>query len=338
MQNGYVIYVGHYTPQKVVISVPNKDGNPSANVAEAFKTVGIYPVINRSRVWARRVLDNGKLAKSTDGTETTVEVTTLNYHGKLEFLKWGDAKLGAQAIDIRFLPQSQSLDVDYQDNIQKIKLDAEGKDGSAFVELAPGENKYDYKKDALFITYLQVHAQNKDSVSKNPNPTIKGFTFYEVTSEIADSEFIKQEEASLTAGNFVKGLSADPSKLKNLLQLFLEKGVDFGDVNLLSTDLDIYKTLLQFAKVKPGDFGFFVNEYKKELSECFQKADACKALDITKDGFVALIIKNKPQIIFEVEGKGDEMLVNVLNDFLNNTIFERTKHFKVQCDELLNGA
>ena len=337
MKNGYVIQVGHYAKQKVIVAVPDKvTGNPTGDVIEAYGGVGVHNLINRGRVWARRVLDSGKLpVDAQTKQEITCEVTNKDYHGKLEFLEWGKAALGAQAIEIRYLPQSQSLDVDFQDNIQKIKLDPEGKDGSAFIELASGENKYDTNKDALFISYLQVHPQNKDSKSKNPNPNIKGFMFFEVTDELTDTAAIKQSEAKITAGTFVVGLSTKQGQLKNLLEIFLNKNVDFGETNLLSNDVDIYKALLKFAEDRPGDFGFFINEYKKELSDSFEKAKSYNALDLTKNGFIAMLVDNKPVIIYEgVEGKNNDMLDYVMANFLDNVIYERTKHLKVMCEKL----
>jgi hypothetical protein len=334
-KNGYVIQVGHYAPQKVIVSVPTKDGNPSPDAIEAFGGVGVHQIINRARVWGRRVLDNGKLPVDEKGEEITCEVTTKNYHGKLEFLEWGKAVLGAQAIEIRYLTQSQSLDVAYQDNIQKIILDPEGKDGSAFIDLASGQNKYDYNKEALFITYLSVHPQNKDSKSKNPDPKIKGYMFHEVTDELADSTFIKQAESQIVAGAFVKELSVKPSSLKNLMSLFIDSGIDFGQVNLLSGDLDMYKALLQFAGERPSDFGLYIQNYKKEISDCFEKAKSYNALDLTKNGFIAMLIENKKDIVFEgIEGKGDDMLVSVLDNFLDSEIYEKSKRLKDLCKKL----
>lgn len=335
MKNGYVIQVGHYAAQKVIVATPDKEtAQPTGNIIEAWAGVGVHQLINRARVWGRRVLDNGGLPKDVKGEEITCEVTNKEYHGKIEFLKWGDYKLGAQALDTRYLPQSQSLDVHYQDEVQKIRLDYEGKDGSAFIELGSGEQKFDYKTQALLIQFLQIHPQNKDSKSKNSNPNIKGYQFFEITEDISDNSVVKQAEAELVSGNFVMNLSTKPSQLKNLLELFISKNVDFGDTNLLSTDLQIYTTLLKFAKDTPGDFGFFINEYKKDLSDCFEKAKSYKALDLTKNGFVAMIVDNKADIIFEVEGKGDAMLDNVMSNFLDDVIYERTKHLKTVCEKL----
>lgn len=335
MNAGYVIHVGHYAPQKVIVAVPNKSGEPSTNVAEAYKTVGVHLLINRARVWARRVGSDGKPAVDARGEEQVLEVTDNRYRGRLEFLEWGTSKTGAQAIDIRYLPQSMSLDVEYQDNVQKIQVDKEGKDGSAFIELNAGENKFDVKTNELFISYLKVHPQNKGSRSKNTDPKIKGFTFYEITDEMIDKSSIKQDEAVFTAGGFVMGISSKSGYLKNLLEIFLSKEIDFGDTNMLSVETDIYKALINFTKTSPGDFAFHVNDYKKSISDCFEKAKSYNALDVTKAGFIAMVIDNKRDVVFEdAVGKGDEMLDWVLENFLAPAVYERTKHLKMLCEKL----
>lgn len=334
MSSGYVIQVGHYAPQEVIISVPNKDGNPSIDVAKSLKTVGAHLLINRARVWGRRVLDSGKLA-TADGKEIVVEVTNTSYHGKIEFLKWGEAVLGAQAMDIRYLPQSMSLDVEYQDNIQKIKLDPSGKDDSGFIELTAGQNKFNTKTEVLKIQFLKVHPQNKNSESKNPDPKIKGYTYYEVTEASADTASIEKSESKIEAGILVKGLSNKIGSLRNLMELFIDGGVDFGETNLLSNDKDVYKALLIFADQKPEDFVFYTNEFKKVVSDNFEKAKSFKALDLTKAGVIGMLVDNKPQIVFDnVEGKDVEMLSWVLEHYLDESVYEKIKHLKVLCGNL----
>jgi hypothetical protein len=339
MSKGYEIQVGHYAPEKVLVSTPTKDGNPSPDAYEAHMTVGSYNLINRTRVWARRVLPNGK-PKIENGSEVILEVTDKDYKGTLEFLTYGDAKTGAQMIDTRWLPQSLSLDVQYQDNVQKIVTkDGEGKDENAFLQLTAGRNQYDYKTDALLITHLQVHGQNRDSKSKNPNPAIKGYTFYEINDTSDDNVYIKQEESKLETGRLVMDLSQKPGALRNLLEVLLENGVNFEELGIaavtpLSGDNEIYKTLLEYVKQKAGDFAFFIEKYKKEISDLLEKAKSYQALDLTKKGFVAVLIDNKSQIIYEnTEWKGD-MIDWVMLNFLSPEVFEKTKHLKVVLSKL----
>lgn len=331
MSAGYVIHVGHHSPKEVIIAHPTKDGMPGVNVATQMRTVGTYNLINRARVWGRRVMDNGKLAKEGE----TVEVTTKDYHGRIEFLEHGKPEVGAQMLDIRYLSQSSSLDVDYQDNVQKIKLDPAGKDNSGFIELASGENKFDPKTQSLLIQYLKVHPQNKNSKSKNPDPQIKGYMFMEVESN-TDTTSIKQDEASITAGSFVMGLSEKIPSLRNLMSILLEGSADFGETNLLSGDLDVYKALLIYARSKPGDFAYIINEFKKKVSDNFEKAKAAKALDLTKAGEISLLVNSKKDILLEeIPAKEEGMLTWVLDNYLDGKVYERIKHLDTVCSKLI---
>lgn len=324
--SGYVIHVGQHAPEKVIIAQPNKDGNPKGDAFETFKQVGSYLIINRARVWARRVDKDGKLPITADKNEEVLEVTDIRYKGKLEFLPWGSNKTGAQAIEIRLLPISQSLDYEYQRSVQKIEVRVE--EDQAQIDLKPGENKFDFDRDALKIQMLQVHPQNRDSKSKNPDPNLKGYTYYEVSDEQVDKAFVKNKEASITAGNFIVGLSSKPQALRNLLGIFQGYNVDFGDVNHLSNDTDVYSALLKFAEI-PGQFGLLVNRYKEEVMDMFAKAKSYKAIDLTKDGFIALEVNNKKELVWEkVEGKGEGMIETVLANLFEPDNFERTQHFK----------
>jgi hypothetical protein len=331
MAAGYVIHVGQHAPETVIIAQPNKEGNPKGDAFETAKQVGSYLIINRARVWCRRVLTSGKLP-TKDGEEEVLEVTDTRYKGDLEFLKWGTNKLGAQAIEVRFLPISRSLDYDYQRTVQKIEVRVE--EDQAQIELKPGENKFNYDTEALKIQMLKVHPQNRDSVYKNPDPTLKGYTYYEVTDAQVDKAFVKAKEASITAGRFVVDISSKPQQLRNLLEIFKKYGVDFKDVNILSNDTDIYTALLKYADT-PGEFGQQVQRYKAELYEKFELAKSYKALDLTKDGFIALTVKNKKDLVFEnAEGKGDKMIEWVLDNFVDETVYQQSQHFISQCSKL----
>lgn len=331
MAEGYVIHVGQHAPEKVIIAYPNKDGNPKGDIFETHRQVGSYLIINRARVWARRVGIDGKLPGKGD-VEEVLEVTDLRYKGNLEFLKWGDNKIGAQAIEIRLLPISATLDYEYQRSVQKIEVRVE--EDQAQIELKPGENKFDPKTEALKIQMLKVHPQNRDSVSKNPDPSIKGYTYYEVSDELVDKSFVKNKEAALVAGTFVTSIAGKPQSLKNLLEIFKGYNVEFGDVNHLSTDTDIYTALLKFADI-PGEFGAQINRYKEDLYKTFELAKSYKALDLTKDGYIALMIDNKKEIVWEkAEGKGDKMIEWVLENFVDEYVYQQSQHFKSLCTKL----
>lgn len=327
-QRGFVIHVGQYAPQKVIIGFPGKDGLPQGETFETYKQVGVHQLINRTRVWARRVQSDGTLPKvASTNEEQPLEVTDQRYRGRLEFLKWGENKTGAQAIEIRYLPQSSSLDYEFQKNVQKIETIVE--DGTDYIDLSPGENKFDPKTQALLIEMLKVHAQNRDSVSKNPDPRIKGYMYFVVTDENVDKVYVSKKEQSLDAGILIKQWSAKDGQLLNLLEIFTGYKVDFGDVNHLSVPTDVYRALLTYSEVNPQDLLANIHRYKEELLKDFEFAKSFNALDTTKDGFIGLMINGKPNIIWQdLEGKGNKMIDYVVDNFADNKIYEATKNFK----------
>jgi len=325
MSNGFVIHVGHNSPSQAIVAHPDpKTGQPIGNPIEVTRNIGAHNIINRALVWARRVMPDGKLPKVGD-EEVALEVNDPKYKGHIEFLPWGDTKVGAKATDIRYLRQSSSLDYEYQTIVQRITTRVE--DGTDFITLPPGENKFDRNKEALFIKFLEVHPQNRDSVSKNPDPMIKGYTYFVKTDQDADQKAVKHKEAYLEAGGFVKSLSADQDKVKNLFEIFVQSNVDFGKVSLLSTPTDIYLALLNYAEVEPEDMQKRIERYKSELVKRFEMAKSFNALDLTKDGVIGLTVNGKPNIVFEVEGKGNKMIDYVVNNFVDPVIYEKTKHF-----------
>ncbi len=319
MSSSYVINIGREKPAEAIVAYPDKDGKPKEGegVLRTYISVGKHFVQNVCSVWGRRVI-NG------EANETPIEFNNPKYTGEIEFLKWGDPK--GHSITIRYLKKSRSLDVEYQDNVQKITIDKEkGADGSAQIELNAGENKFDLKKDALFVKYLQVHSQNRDSNSKNPDPEIKGYSFYEVTDENVNTKSIQSKEDTLDAGYIVKKVSNKPADLKALLAIIGERE-ELNGVDFLSKDKQIYDALLDYAMTKPNDFMSLINDHKKTISDTFEKAKTYNALDLTKDGDIALIIENKKELLFTgLKGKGNNMLTVVLED-----CFDSETHKKIE--------
>lgn len=316
MKEGYVIHVGHHAPADAIVGFPDRQTRrPAGDQFEVKKSVGSYLIMNRASVWGRRVLPDGKLPKNKESAaEEILEVTDVRYRGDIQFLPWGDNKLGSRAIEIRFLPNSQSLDYAYQKDVQK--LDVRIEQDLDQLQLTPGRNEFDYEKESLKIKLIQVHPQNRDSKSKNPDPKIKGWTYYEVTEAALDKGMIKTQEAGFVAGSFLMKYSEKPQALRNLMELFKEYDVDFGDITPLSPPSDIYSNLLRFAGSKPGEFASHIQNFKIKVQDSFEWADSHKALDLTKDKFIALTIDNKPRIVWDnAEGKGNHMIEWVIENY-----------------------
>ncbi|MCB0472289.1 MAG: hypothetical protein KDC56_04420 [Flavobacteriaceae bacterium] len=330
---GYIIRVGTKSPAKAIVAVPDKDtGLPTGDQTEVFRSVGSHNLLNRARVWARRVKPDG-LLPTENGVERSLEVTDKEYKGDLEFLDWGDNKVGAQALEIRFLDQSSSLDYDYQRTVQRIETKVE--DGSDYILLNPGENKFDQEKEKRKVQFLRVHPGNFNSKSKNPNPQIKGFVYKEVTVKDENVAYVAHKESSLEAGLFVKGLATDDKKIANLFEIFEGYGLTFGDVNYLSSPTDKYKALLNATEVDPEGFFKLVSRYKKELYDKFQYADSFRALDLSKEGNIGLSVNGKVNLVFQnVPEKGKKMIDWVTENFADPVVFEKIKHFNSLCEKL----
>lgn len=326
MGAGYVIQVGNERPGEAIVShVNKKTGEPTGPPMKRYIPVGSHLIINQARVWGRRYYTDKTGKKITDD----VEFNTTGYKGDIEFMEWG--KDGGYAIEIRYLPQSRSLDFEYQQNVQKIVV-RENQEGNhvlgASIVLAAGENKFDPVKDELFVTCLRVHPQNRDSKSKNPDPAIKGHKYYEVTDEHVDQGSIKRIESSIEASTFVKNLSNKPSEIKNLFKIMGERP-EFGETNLLSGDLQIYKVLLEYANAEPVDFFYLIGQYKRGVEDAFRKAESYKALDLTKDGHIALEVNGKKQLILsDIKAKGEGMIQWMLEHYYEDEVFMATQSFK----------
>lgn len=317
--SGFVIQVGNEKPAEAIVATPNKrTGQPEGPQMKMYLRVGSHLVLNQCRVWGRRVI-NGK--PKPDGTE--IEFNTVGYKGELEFLPWGAS--GGYAIEIRYLPQSRSLDFEYQQNVQKIVINPEQE--GAHIILNAGQNKFDYKKDELKIAFLKVHPQFRDSKSKNPDPVIKGYVYYELTDEHVDNKVVEHIETSLEAGKLVKELSSKPEQIKNLFKI-MGKREEFGSTDLLSSPGQIYKTLLEYASGHAVDFFYLIGEYKREVEDAFRKAQSYNALDLTKDGHIALEVNGKKNLIIsDIKAKGEGMIAWMLDHYYEEEVFMATQSF-----------
>lgn len=328
MSGGYVIQVGNPKPAEAIIATPNKRGEPVGEQMTTYKRVGAHLILNTATVWGRRIIrgDDGKVAKTVG-----VEFNTTGYQGEIEFLDWGID--GGCALAIRYLPQSRSLDLEYQNNVQKLII---RDDQLTHIALQAGENKFDYKKDDLYIKFLKVIPANQGSRSKNPNPDIKGHSYWEVTEEHVDKKTIERIDASTNAAGKVKEISVKPEQIRNLF-VILGKREEFGSTDSLSGDGQIYKTLLEYAYGFPDDFFYLIEEYKNKVRDAFDKAESYKALDLTKDGHIAIELNQKKQLPFssvEIKGKGNAMIEWVLDHYLESEVFKGTQIFLEQVSKL----
>lgn len=322
MSGGYVINVGNAKPAKAIVGqYDEKTGVPKGDTFERFISVGAHMMMNQARVWGVRTI-GGKIPSEP------VEVTDTKYKGELEFLEWGNDK--GYAIEIRYVPQSRSLDAEYQDVVQKLKIDKEKGIESIFpqLKLSSGQNKFDNQKQALLIKFLKVHPGNRESRSKNPDPEIKGHQFYEVTDDMVDKISIESRESNIEAGVIIKELANDASGLRNIFEILGDRP-EFQGTTLLDKDREIYKVLLRFTETNASDFFYLIKEFKKEVSDNFEKLKSYDAIDLTKNGFVVIQIEGKPIMLWDdAEGKGDEMILWALENYYTEKVYDKLKLVK----------
>lgn len=324
-KNGYIIHVGTENTPPVIIAHPDKEtGRPKeeGEVAEQIVRVGTHQLMNRARVWGRRIIRNGSTLKTQAEDGSEIQFSSKDYKGEVEFLTWQAD--GGFAIEIRYLPTSNSLDFEYQDQVQKIKVDPNK--GFTHIDLKTGQNQFDYKKQALLIQFWKVHPQNRDSVSKNPDPEIKGYKFFEVTDKHVDQTIIRRIESGAEAVTLLKEISNKPGTMKTLFKVL---GKKIGGVSELSLDLEIYKGLMEYVSANAEEFFQLVNSYKMGVQDAFERAKSEKALDLTKHGHIAFLQDGKPQIITSAaEGKGNEMVSWMVDNYYDEEVYKATQILK----------
>lgn len=324
-KNGFIIHIGNENVPKVIVAHPDKEtGRPmdGDDTMERFPRVGSHQILNRARVWGRRVITKGaaKKTKLADGSE--IQFNSREFTGEIEFLEWGDEE--GFAIEARYLPTSNSLDFEYQDQVQKIRVDPNK--GFTFIELKTGQNLFDYKKQALLIKFLKIHPQNRDSKSKNPDPEIKNFGYFEVTDDHVDQTVIKRIETGAEAVMVLKEISNKPGAMKTLFKVL---GKKLDGISELSLELEIYKALMEYVAANATEFFKLVDAYKMGVQDAFDRAQSEKALDLTKNGHIGFISDGKAQPIFsELKEKGEEMIHWVISNYYDEEVYKGTQILK----------
>lgn len=247
-QKFYTIVVGGAAPADVLFGFLNKDSmQPDENTKAGKIQLGVVSMPNYSKVWGAREVLNGKQT------------------GKLKFLKWGESLSGKDKsfedpceIEIRFLPNSNTLDKQFQDQVQKLKI----QDKDTEITLTLGINKFDYKSSAMLIEMLKLHTFNSDSPSRDPNNTNVQYMEYNPSDRIKSKsrtintrrlaeEYVMNCEG-IEEGTFDEGL------LANLAHVF--------ELNPQDTNEILYNTLLDKASENPEHF-ILVLQTKRDIAK-----------------------------------------------------------------------
>jgi len=313
----YTIYAGDERPPFITGQTLEKGSGQTA-VAQGSKKI-VYAIRpgdvgfpNMTEAWGVRLDKDGKVPT------TPIAVTdTLNYTGKIKWLKWGEQ--GGCAIMARWLSGYNTLDYQYQKLV--LKADDKLKDSfeEAFISLRTGLNEFDETNDALKIEHLKIHNINRDSSSKNPE------FVYSMYFEKSDEEVAEKSSKTIDSKFDAIGIVKEAAKDNSLHSL---KNLKTAVSKLISTDVtdeNIYQTLLNLADTKPEDFLGHIQEHKKFISNIFVKAEAYKLLDLTKNGMIAAGKDSKELIGQNIPAKGNAMLdwllAHCFEHDANNTIF-----------------
>lgn len=252
----YTIMVGGKEPAEVMVGYLNKDnGQPDGNQVAAKIGVGFNVIPNYSRVWGKRGIEK-------DGKP----------NGKIEFLTWGDLK--GESIEVRWLPNSNSLDKLYQTNVQKLTV----QDKDAEISLLIGINKFDYKTQKMLIEFLKVHTFNGDSKSRDPENTNIDFVEYNPSNKIkSNTDKIHMRRL---AEEYVLDSANDPERIAILANIF--------EMNQKDLDEVIYENLLQKSMDDPKTFLFIITHKRDQVKIKLQAAADQSLIDFALPGSIQL--------------------------------------------------
>src|SRR5688572_14569540 len=113
-QKFFTVIAGRKEPATELQGTLNKrTGMPDMNAQKVSVTTKAVLILNYSRVWGQRVYEG----ENPKGKKVS-SINDPNYKGKIKFLPFGDSN--GEMIETRWLPNSSSLDKQYQTNVQKL--------------------------------------------------------------------------------------------------------------------------------------------------------------------------------------------------------------------------
>jgi hypothetical protein len=266
----------------------------------------IFP--NRSIAWARRLIKGkpvpGRLIQPTD----------VDYSGEVEFMDWGAE--GGNPMVIRWKYSCSTLDYDFQ--ITRLQLPKfEQDENGCYLELAYGENKLFYDSEPLKIDFLKQHYQNGDSKSKSPNAS--DAMWWEVKRFDTTKQEVKAMDYMFEAMTIIKR-SATFAHLKVLQAVMATKKTITYEP---TKEESLYDGLVLFAKEQPDVFMAAIDLYKIKVQEIFAKAVSFKAIDVTKDGVIAVTQPQKEILFSDIpDAKGEAMIEWVFVNALEPKVHE----------------
>lgn len=287
-------------------------------------------VPNWTEAWGVRLNAAGEIPKDKDGNVIRLDIKDTAYKGQIKELKWNDPN--GCLIVCRFLSGYNTLDQQYQDVVlgakDSIREDSEAAADAFYLRLASGDNWYDPESDRYLVQMLRIHYMNETSVFRNPKS--QNYMFREKNFDKIDTEQSKTLNAKFESLKIVNESAKDNTlaEIRNL------KGILGAILNQDVKDEDLYRYLSMIADTKPAEFLNEINQYKKKVSDIFEKAKSWNILDLTKDGMIAAGETKKELIGSDIPGKKEGMLDWVFENYLNEKAYEIVQRLKTITDKL----
>lgn len=309
MGDKYCIIAGGVSrPETVEKGQLEKGSGQTITAGEVIKVINRrcdVGVPNYTECWGVRLTKDGKVPDSP------LDVKDPRYGGQIKEMKWNTS--GGYLIQCRYLKGYNSLDKHYQDTVlnaaASLNFDDESSADAFYIRLQSGDNFFDVENDKYLSQMLRIHYLNRDSVSKDPNS--QNFLFWEKEEGMVETMQSKSIDAKFEALKIINEASTDNSlsKLKNLYEVF----DGYLEENIKPEDL--FRHFKIYADGQPEQFLVRVEQYKRQVSDMFEKAKSYDVLDLTKDGFIAAGQNKKEVIGHDIPGKKEGMLEWVLANF-----------------------
>ena len=283
--------------------------------------VGAYGIPNGTEAWGIRLIKGKK-------PDHIVNVEDDNYSGEIEFVKWGTQTNIATPIRCRYVPGYRTIDKDYQDLRLKVTI-PEDSAYAALITLSHGPNEFDEQREFSLVQMLKVHHHNEHSVFHNPEA--EGWMYKEMIQEEIDRDETKEIDNKFDCILLVNQASSKPESIRNLFDIV--KGIETKEVNKDDVQ-EIFTTLKLFADQKPHVFASRVHEYKRRVSDVFSKLESYNAIDLTKDGFIAVGQTKKEPILDNIPAKGKDMITWAYDNFLEPQVFDGIQRIEKIAEKL----
>ncbi len=299
-------------------------GTISGTPAETMLKRADIGIPNWTEAWGVRLSKDGSIP------EEPLDIRNPDYKGQVKELPWGDAK-GCMII-CRYLKGYNTIDMLYQNIVLNAAANIREDDPSSaddyYLRLQSGDNDFDPESDKYLVQMFRVHYLNASSKFRSPDSMKQ--MFREVSYESGEQKDAKVYNDMYEAMKFVMEASADNSlsKLRNLLSIVETLGTE------KPKDDGLFKYLSMLANEKSELFLGKIQEYKKNLSNIFEKAKSYRALDLTKKG-VIVAGTTKQELIGEgIPGKDEAMIDWLMANFLDQKAWDVIFKLKQITDKL----